>query len=145
MKKMNIAYIASLMIVILSGCSQSEEEVKQYSAAAYITQGLATSSRVKTYISTYYSDLGKLPTSNKQAGLPMPSKFKDGALKSMRLTDGGVILLTFNKDSGVDNGTIELVPNISNPVMGVVWQCQTSSYKGIEVLVPQCSYIKKKQ
>jgi len=145
MNKINITPAFFIGLLLISGCSESDSNAIQYKSAAHITQGLANTSRIKSHLSVYYSERGELPSSNKQAGLPEPEKFKSGALKSIRIMDEGVIQLTFNNESGIDNGILELIPNTSNPATGVDWECTTPNYKGIGELIPQCSYKNKQQ
>ena len=108
---------------------------------AYISEGFSASAVVKAQVAEYYSVTGKLPSSNAEAGIRIPESYAGVSLKSVRISGGGVITLTYDEKTGVNNGTIQLVPYVGNSALGLRWQCNTSSYKGIERMASQCNYI----
>lgn len=101
---------------------------------AHVAQGLAHASQVKTQVAEYYANTGELPPNNAALGLPPPREWSTGALESLEVRDG-VIILRFNGKSGVSDGLIRLVPDTRREHLGMQWICQTSDYS----LVSGCS------
>jgi hypothetical protein len=114
---------------------------KKFVAAAHVAEGLALAVSIKNQIAYFYSETGKLPSSNQEIGLPEAEQFVGQSLTSLAVSDGGAITLTFNELSGVKDGIIRLVPDASNPAMVVQWQCVTPNYKNIGGWAPQCKYV----
>ena len=109
---------------------------------AYISEGFSASAVVKAQVAEYFAVTGELPSSNAEANIRIPESYAGVSLKSVRVSRGGVITLTYDEKTGVNNGIIQLVPYVGNSALGLRWQCNTSSYKGIERMAPQCNYIK---
>jgi hypothetical protein len=63
---------------------------------------------------------------------------KGESLHRLQIGSKGVVTLTYDAKSGVDGGTIRLVP--TSKAATVSWRCETSSYPDIAVLVPLCDY-----
>ena len=110
----------------------------KYIAAARVINGLVASTAVKSQVSEFYIETGKFPSSNNELHLPDSIQFANQSLIGLSVSAGGVITLTFDIESGVKNGTIQLVPDVSNQITGIKWQCITNSYPDIE----QCKYNK---
>lgn len=119
---------------------RASAERERYLAAALLAEGFVVASNAKTAVAEYYMNYGKLPASNRDIGLPAADRFRGQSLRSMAIAAGGRITLTYDAKSGVDGGTIELVPDTSNPAMGIRWRCVTSSYEHITVTIPQCEF-----
>ncbi|MGH8529676.1 MAG: pilin [Nevskiales bacterium] len=118
----------------------AEKERAHYQSAAYLAEGLNASANAKAVITEYYQSNGEWPNSNEDVGLPAPGEFSGRALRSMAVTSGGTIRLTYNEKTGVRGGTIELIPDASQPEIGVKWRCESSSYSNITITIPQCIY-----
>ena len=133
----------SLAVVITLGLYEwyNIKRSEKYLAAAYISEGFQKSMVVKMYISQYFSEKDKLPSSNTELGIPEPASFKGNALDSIEVTANGIITLKYNKMSGVSNGVIYLVPDVSNSISGIAWQCSTPSFNNIESWAPQCKFV----
>lgn len=121
--------------------AMAEESSKRFKASAYVSEGLAAAANVKIQLAAYYSETGKFPSSNEEAGLPAADHFVGQSLTSLAVSEGGVITLTMNELSGVKDGSIRLLPDDSNPAMGMQWRCETPSYKDIGGWAPQCRYV----
>lgn len=108
--------------------------------ATYLSEGLVAAAAGKTAIAEYYLTRGELPTSNRDVGMPEPDQFKGKSLRRLQVSARGVITLSYDGHSGVDGGTIQMIPEVGNAAMGVKWRCVTASYPDIPALVPQCEY-----
>lgn len=118
----------------------AEQERERYQSAAYLAEGLTAGANAKTAIVEYYQSNGEWPDSNEDLGLPAPGEFTGRALRSMAISDGGIITLTYNEKTGVNGGKIQLIPDASQLETGVKWRCESSSYSNITVSIPQCIY-----
>jgi len=107
---------------------------------AYLSEGLSSGTMAKLHITEHYMLKGLFPSSNYEAGLPIPTEITGQSLKSLRVSTGGVITLNFDEKTGVEGGTIKLVPQYKNSFSGLSWACFTSSYKYISKILPQCHY-----
>lgn len=111
-----------------------------YRAAAHIVQGIATAGGLKVFVSAHHDDTGEWPDSNEAAGLRPPPEYANGAVTSIAVGPGGVITITYDEQSGVDGGTVQLTPDASKPEAGTMWKCSTKSFEHLAELVPQCTY-----
>ncbi len=109
---------------------------EKYIAAAHVANGLVASTAVKIQVSEFYAENGKFPSSNGELHLPDSTAFADQSLISLSVSTGGIITFAFDIKSGVENGTIQLVPDASNQTVGIKWQCNTPSYRDVQ----QCNY-----
>lgn len=115
-------------------------EREKYISKAYIAQGLALASGLKTRIAAYYQDMGELPASNAALGLPEPDAFANGSIARVTIGKGGAITIQYNEKAGVKDGVLILSPDVGRPHLGIVWTCQTPSFKDIAVTMPMCEY-----
>jgi len=107
---------------------------------AYLSEGLSRGTMAKLHITERYMLEGAFPSSNYGAGLPIPTEITGQSLKSLRVSTGGIITLTFDEKTGVEDGMIKLVPQYKDSFTGITWACFTSSYKYISKILPQCHY-----
>lgn len=136
MKKFFIVVIA---LVVALGLFEWYK--KRFIVAAYVSEGLALAVSVKNQVANFYGEYGKFPASNKELDLPKPEQFAVQSITSLAISNGGVITITFNELSGIEGGTIRLLPDSSNPAASVRWRCETPSYKNIGDWAPQCKYV----
>lgn len=112
---------------------QTEQEnqalAQKVTASARVAEALVLSSAVKTQVAQYFAETGRLPASNQALGLPAPESYHTSALTRLEVGPGGVIELSLNEKSGVDQGRIRLIPDPSQPGIGLQWQCVTPSYR----------------
>ncbi len=114
--------------------------LRAYQARAHISEGLMVASQVKLAVAEYYASNGKLPSSNKELDLPEAREYQRNAIKALAVTKGGVINVQFNEKSGVENGIVRLVPDVSKLHMGMGWSCVSPSFKSIGSWAPPCRF-----
>ncbi|MDN5925199.1 MAG: pilin [Xanthomonadales bacterium] len=115
------------------------EQQQRYQMGAYLLEGFRAVTAAKLAATEYFYTHGKFPASNAQVGIVAPDQFTGRSLRSMALSEGGVITLTFDAKSGVDNGIIKFVPRSANSPQ-VKWLCTSPDFKEIALSFPQCSY-----
>jgi hypothetical protein len=115
-------------------------ERERYQLRAYRMEGLAAAQSVKVAIAESYMTTGKLPRSNKEAGVAEPDKFNGHALERVDVGKDGSITLTYNEKSGERGGTIELIPDTGNATMGIKWRCMSADFSDIAQTSAQCEY-----
>ena len=114
--------------------------VSTYKNAALLALGLQVAGTPKIMLTEFFYENNKLPSTNSELGLEAPESFAYQALKSLNIEGEGIIVLTYNETTGVENGTIRLRPDVSNMQAGVRWYCETSSYPEISKAIPTCTY-----
>lgn len=107
-----------------------------------IRADVIAASSAKLAIAESYMSMARMPSSNAEAGLPEPAKYRGRSLRSMTIVDGGHIRLVFDAVSGREGGVIELVPDLGGTeAMGVQWTCTTRDFPNILRALPSCDYI----
>jgi Pilin (bacterial filament) len=107
---------------------------------SYLGEGWSAANQAKTAVAEAYQNSAKMPASNHEAGLPEPAQFKGRALNGLEVSGAGIVTLTYVALDGFGGGTVHLVPDASNPAMGVSWQCISPSFVDIASAIPQCEY-----
>jgi hypothetical protein len=104
----------------------------------YVAATLGAASEAKLSVTEYFVLNNELPTSNKQAGLDTPGSYasEESPLVSLKVLEGGVVELTYNEASGVDNGKVRFIPNPMGPKLE--WRCENSDYPGLSKYFPGC-------
>jgi len=120
---------------------QAESAQRLYLTRSYRMEGLAAAQSVKVAITEYYMNYGKLPHSNREAGVAEPDKFSGQALRRLTVDAHGAIELTYDEKSGIGGGTIRLVPDVSNATAMITWRCQSPDFSDIALSVAQCEYV----
>lgn len=118
----------------------AELEQQRYLLKSYRMEGLAAAQSVKVAIAEVFTSTGKLPASNKEAGVAEPEQFNGQALQSLQVGRAGIITLAYNEKSGVRDGRILLIPDISNTTVVIKWRCESPDFKDIAVSMAQCEY-----
>ncbi|MBN2254686.1 MAG: pilin [Deltaproteobacteria bacterium] len=134
--------IVALVVAVAVGSGGFWYYQKQKTEAARkaaLTDALARANEVQSKVLQYYFKNKEFPSNNVQAGVPRPESFQMNALKSITIEKGGSINLLFNSQSGVDNGTIVLVPTM-DIASGKLWQCKTASFPEISKSCPECVF-----
>ncbi len=107
-----------------------------------IANDVSAVSGARMAIAEFYMSSGRMPATNAEAGLPAAETYKGQSLVSMKIVEGGTMLLTFDAASGVDRGTIEWQPDLTGiESMGMQWHCQTHDYAQIVRALPNCAYL----
>ncbi|MAM88753.1 MAG: hypothetical protein CME36_15720 [unclassified Hahellaceae] len=135
--KLPLPLIALAVATLFNGCTVTSE---QSTPQAEMIEGFLAGSAVRYAVQDYVIEHGRLPASNQDLGLPEPQAYARGALSSVAVGERGRITLTFNERSGVDDGTIQLVPIASDPLYGVQWDCKTPSFEDIQSWAPACRF-----
>ncbi|MEJ2141674.1 MAG: pilin [Gammaproteobacteria bacterium] len=137
-----IIIVVSVLVVVLGGFELLRgKQVRTHMQAAFVAEGLAVTGMLRVAAAEYYNSHGEWPESHAEANLPAPYQITRQALTSAELGSDGVITLTYNAKSGVDGGTIRLVPSVSSYLGDIKWECRTSSFENIQEWAPQCMYI----
>jgi len=105
----------------------------------FIAEGFQTGVMLKQAIAEFYYHRGKLPASNKEVGLGAPEVYANHALQRAEVINNGVVKLTYDGLTGVDEGVVRLIPTV---VPGMLkWRCETTDYANISKYMPQCQYL----
>lgn len=118
---------------------EAAERKEKFLIASYRAEGLQAAGAAKAAIAEYYFSSGELPSSNAEIALAAAEQYRAQSLRSMGVSEHGVITLTYDVKSGVDGGTIQLIPNDSNPSR-LQWKCVSADFRDIAATIPQCSY-----
>lgn len=126
-----------LVIALLLGYQwHQQSRTNHYQALAYLSEGLAVAAPVKVQVVIYYQEYGSLPSSNGDLGLPAPNRFKRQSLQSLAISKGGIITLTYDRKSGVQQGVVELIPVVDGRGR-IQWECFTPNYPDLN----SCGFI----
>ena len=91
-------------------------------------------------LSEYYSNTGKWPQQNADAGIPEPTAFRGKSLTRLDVS-GLTVTLTFDGASGVDGGRVVFTGEATAQlVMGINWRCTSPSFPDIGVAIADCAY-----
>jgi type IV pilus assembly protein PilA len=118
MKNARIALIAGLALTALGSCSDREK----YKSMAAVASGLSMASTVKTFVSAFYDETGRLPSSNAEAhvgGVPLSGPY----VSKVEVGPNGVVAATFTGDSNLAGKTLELAPIVGNDG-ALSWSCK---------------------
>lgn len=118
---------------------QAAERKEKSLIAFYRAEGLQLSGSAKVAVAEYYFSNGEFPSSNAELGLGAPEQFHGQSLRSMHLSEGGIITLTYDAKSGFDGGSIQLIPEVG-ATAGLQWKCVTTDFRDIAASIPQCGY-----
>jgi|SRR5690606_31143302 len=130
-------WLVPTVLLLASGCTVTPQ---QRAPEAEMIEGFLAGSAVRYAVQDYAVEHGSLPGSNADLGLPAPEAYAKGALDAVAVSERGRITLRFNDRSGVEGGTIQLVPIASDALYGMQWDCRTSSYEEIQSWAPACRY-----
>ena len=122
--------IAITVVALTAGCHSDREK---YLAAASLSQGLAIAGTAKTFVTAAYEETGKWPSSNEEARLPPPASYAKDEVTDLTVSEGGVINVHFKS-----GGTLRLIPEASQPEIGIRWRCTTTKFEELAPFVPQC-------
>ncbi|MCK4843322.1 MAG: DUF2914 domain-containing protein [Methylococcales bacterium] len=116
-----------------------EIEREQMINASHLAAGFQAGMMMKVAVAQYYSMNGEMPDSNEAVRLGKPEVYADQSLKSATIKTGGIIQLTYDIKSGIEDGVIQFIPSV---VPGLLkWSCETSDYVAIYRFMPQCKYM----
>jgi len=125
-----------------AAAAQREEIVatqQRFQTKAYRMEGLSAAQGVKQAIAQRFGEFGKLPGSNREAGVAEPEKFAGQSLRRLDVGRNGMITLTFDEKSGVDNGRIQLIPDTATQPT-LKWRCVSPDFEDITVTSALCEF-----
>lgn len=121
---------------------------KRESAIAYsfIASDFVVASMAKAAVAEALMSNGAAPSSNAEAGLPVPGDMRGQVLLETYVREGGNIELAFGAQSGIDGGTIELRPDVALALRSGVlnWRCETADFPEISKFLPACHYVARR-
>lgn len=127
---------------VRSGAQLDDMVIAQERAVEAIRSDVVAAAMARTALVEFYLSTGRMPSSNAEAGLPEPSKYRGRSLRSLTLGEAGHIMLEFDALSGRDGGIIEFVPDLGGTeAMGVQWHCTTRDFPQIVRALPSCDYV----
>ena len=133
---------AELQARVEQGRQLAERTLAEDRAILAIRNDTVASTSARLAVTEFYMNSGRMPASNAEAGLPEPGSYKGQSLRSLEVSEGGELTLTFDAESGVDGGTIEWLPDLTGiESMGVQWRCQTRDFPQIVRALPNCDYL----
>lgn len=102
---------------------------QDYVIRSQVAEGSVLGDGVKTSVWDYLSNTGRVPKTNKSAGLPQPMSISGKFVESMTVTNG-IITATFSSSGGhransrIDGKTLVFSPVASSSRGSIVWKCQ---------------------
>jgi type IV pilus assembly protein PilA len=114
-----------------------------YLVRSKVSEGIVFASEAKTSVTDYFYNMQKLPTNNRQAGLPNAESYnRYEYIRKLEVSSTepyGIITVTFKiPDSTADNKELQLIPSTRDGL--VTWTCMPSEDNGIDVnqVPPNC-------
>jgi hypothetical protein len=118
---------------------------KRESAIGYnfIVSDLNVASMAKVAIAEALMTNGAAPSTNAEAGLPVPGDMRGQSLRETYVRSGGTIELIYDSQHGVNGGSIMFIPDVALAMRsGIVnWRCETADFPEITKFVPTCHYV----
>lgn len=144
-------FLAAGLLVLAGGASAGDSPtpldrtVELDRQRALVAEDFAKAAgSMKVAIAEYYMSTGKLPTSNKQSGLPDPEDYRGHTLLRATVRLDGAIEMTFDAHSGKAGGRIRLIPELAHAnAMGVQWRCESPDYAQIRRIIPTCDFVRR--
>jgi hypothetical protein len=124
------AAIVVLLFVATVGCRSNKARTAQESAAT-LRRGFAAGINARTKVMDAYRQMGKWPSTNQEANLPLPETYATTTMSDLTISTGGVITLRFKPD-----GTMRLLPDARHTPIGTRWRCVTTGFENVAAAVP---------
>jgi hypothetical protein len=144
-KPVAAAVAAAVALVAIASMPARATVVDEQAQMSAVRDALQVVSPMQNAIADYRRTHDAFPASNVQAGIPA-ALYANGALKAVAIGPDGTIDVTLTALSGVDDGTIRLVPEFAEQSGGgdVRWTCTSPSYSNIGDLTGGvCEYSKQ--
>lgn len=142
LKKLQLT-ILFIMVISLTIFFFVFEEQSDNITSAYIVDGLNQATPIKILVTEYYATHGTFPDQNSEIELPAPAELSGNSIKSIEVSMGGRITITYNKKVK-QNASIVLIPEptYSRISSTLEWSCVSTTIKQkyFDNLVPGCSY-----
>jgi type IV pilus assembly protein PilA len=102
---------------------------QDYVIRSQVAEGSVLGDGVKSSVWDYVSNTGRMPSTNKSAGLAAPTSIDGKYVESMTVTNG-IITATFSSTGGhransrIDGKTLIFSPIASARLGSIIWKCQ---------------------
>ena len=98
---------------------------QDYIIRSKVTEGLNLASASKTAVAEYFQTKGSLPTTNAEAGVVTSTSITGNNVKSVAISTGGLITITYSGETALNGKTLFLTP--STPDGAVKWNCTSAT------------------
>ncbi len=118
-----------ILVLVLAGYEfYTSIKGRELLTAAHIMEGLAKATPVKMQVVEFYAMQGDFPVNNAELGLPSPDSFAGRSVKSIEVSLGGKITITYNNALKKDSSII-LTPSTMGGYSagGLNWACATET------------------
>lgn len=134
---MKAILVAAILVSRASGAFAADKATPSSVDAQKHTQSIANAmaqaAGVEQLVSAYHQRTNSFPSSNAEASVKAGGMLASADIKSIDVTNNGVVVATLTGNSGIDGGQIVLTPSSSqNTDEGVVdWKCTSPNYSTI--------------
>lgn len=97
---------------------------QDYLIRSQVSEGISVAGTARAAVWEYASNHGNLPSSNPDAGLPLPTDISGKYVSQVEVGVGG-IEVTFGKDanSAINGATLVIQPSLASDASSVNWAC----------------------
>ncbi|EIC20852.1 M48 family metallopeptidase [Thiorhodovibrio frisius] len=120
--------IAVMMVVAIIGmlAAISIPAFQEFTMRARVSEGLITSRQVEQEVIDFARETGEWPASNEDIGWDANRDAENSAVRSVVVTDGGVIIVTYaGPPTQLEGKTVIIVPVVEDG--NVLWDCTNGS------------------
>jgi hypothetical protein len=137
---MRAAIIVGIVVsgaLVAAGASAAEKatpsSVDGQKHTQSIANAMAQAGGVEQLVAAYHQRTNTFPSSNAEASVKPGGALASPDIKSIDVTNNGVVIATLTGNSGIDGGQIIFTPALSqNTDEGVVdWKCTSPNYSTI--------------
>lgn len=129
MKKWMLLSPFLFTVLLLAGYElYTSHKGRELMTAAYLVEGLNLATPVKMQVTEFYYTQGEFPASNDELGLPPPEALSGRSVKSIEVSMGGKITVTYNAAFKKDS-SIVLTPTTQSgySMQNLKWVCATDT------------------
>jgi len=124
--------VAIIPAVALSSDKETPSSVDTQRHMAAVSSALAQAAGVQQLVAAYHQRTNSFPGNNADAGIKPAGSLMSPDVRSIEVTNGGVVVVTLTTTSGTDGGTIVFTPAVSNGDENLVaWTCRSPSFSTI--------------
>lgn len=114
------------------------EQTSNFFRAQAYAKGVKVAQSFRVAATQHYLEEGRWPASNKAMGMPEPSSFAGGNLRSVGIDGSGRISVVFAAGEGKTETIIQ--QGADNPSGFMAWKCFSHDIKEIAAILPNCVY-----
>jgi type IV pilus assembly protein PilA len=119
--KWEIALCFAVPFVVLLVSAIYLPSYGDYSHRALTSEGLSLASGAKIAVAEFYQSEKKFPSSNAETGLASPEQITGNAVRSIAVSEGGIITIVYNEKMGDDGYTLILKAIVTDD--SITWDC----------------------